>query len=295
MNTSPRRSLWRRALPPSLTRSFRRIFAVAAAGVALTHNVAHAYTHPCMPLTAADIATLNANKSTGEWATGYAAFAADWHSQLGYVPQGPFVEVGRNPNVNLNQWRNDMKAIWALALQWKFTGDPALLAFREIEARGYLRIGFVTGGWAGALVKAGALFYQSELPRDRQIPLLAFEEANATWEARYPRYVAALDRWMKENKPDAIFTDVGELRKLLSDAGYAVPKDVALAGYSAFDGDADAGIDQNAFEIGRAGALLMVSLINTHDRGVPAIPREILIPGKWVDGSTLPPRRETCV
>lgn len=168
-----------------------------------------------------------------------------------------------------------------------------LLAFREIEARGYLRIGFVTGGWAlrrGALVKAGAMLYQSELPRDRQIPPLAFEEANATWEERYPRYVAALDRWMKENQPDAIFTDVGELRKILSDAGYSVPKDVALAGYSAFDGDADAGIDQNAFEIGRVGALLMVSLINTHDRGIPAIPREVLIPGKWVDGSTLPTR-----
>lgn len=168
-----------------------------------------------------------------------------------------------------------------------------LLAFREMAARGYLRIGFVTGGWAlrrGALVKAGALLHQSELPPDRQIPPLAFEEANATWEERYPRYVAALARWMKENKPDAIFTDVGELRRILSDAGYSVPLDVALASYSAFDGDADAGVDQNAFEIGRVGALLMVSLINTHDRGIPAIPREVLIPGKWIDGSTLPTR-----
>ena len=168
-----------------------------------------------------------------------------------------------------------------------------LLAFREIEARGYRRIGFVTAGWAlrrGALVKAGALLYQSELPQDRQIPPLSFEEANAAWEDRYPRYVAALARWMKTNKPDAIFTDVGELRKILSDAGHAVPKDVALASYSAFDGDADAGIDQNASEIGRVGALLMVSLINTHDRGLPAIPREILVPGRWVDGGTLPPR-----
>jgi DNA-binding LacI/PurR family transcriptional regulator len=166
-------------------------------------------------------------------------------------------------------------------------------AFQKIEARGYLRIGFVTGGWAirrGALVKAGALLHQSELPKNRQIPSLVFEETNAPWEQRYPRYVTALAHWMGKNKPDAIFTDVGELRRMLSDAGYLVPKDVSLANYSVFDGDADAGIDQNAAEIGRVGTLMMVSLINTYDRGIPAIPREVLVPGKWVDGSTLPTR-----
>lgn len=124
MNTHPWRPLLRRILLPSLTGPFRRVVAVAAASVALlTQNSAHAYTHPCMPLTNADIAALNANKSTGQWAAGYAALASDWHAQLTYVQRGPFVEVGRNPNVNLNQWRDDMKAIWALSMQWKFTGN----------------------------------------------------------------------------------------------------------------------------------------------------------------------------
>lgn len=139
-------------------------------------------------------------------------------------------------------------------------------------------------------MKAGALLYQSELPPNRQIPSLIFEERKVPWEQCYPQCVAALAHWMKANKPDAIFTDVGELRGMLANAGYSVPNDVSLANYSVFDGDADAGIDQNATEIGRVGTLIMVSLINTHDRGIPAIPREILVPGKWVDGSTLPPR-----
>jgi hypothetical protein len=126
MNIHPRRPLFRRIFLPSLTGSFRRILAVAAASVALlTQNTAQAYTHPCMPLTAADIATLNANKNTGQWATGYAALSSHWRAQLSYVQQGPFAEVGRNSNVNLNQWRNDMVAIWALSMQWKFTGDSA--------------------------------------------------------------------------------------------------------------------------------------------------------------------------
>jgi hypothetical protein len=69
-----------------------------------------------------------------------------------------------------------------------------------------------------------------------------------------------------------------------------VPDDVALAGNSILDGDADAGIDQHAEEIGRVGVLVLVSLINSHDQGIPSIPREILISGSWVDGSTLPVR-----
>lgn len=164
-------------------------------------------------------------------------------------------------------------------------------ALWEIEARGYSRIGFVTGRWAlrrGSLIKAGALLHQSELPQDRQLPPLVFEELNTPWEKRYPAYVAALAGWMKTTQPEAVFTDVGELRGMLADAGYAVPRDVSLANYSVYDGDADAGIDQNAVEIGRVGIHMMVSLIKTHERGIPPIPHEVLVPGKWVDGSTLP-------
>ena len=106
----------------------------------------------------------------------------------------------------------------------------------------------------------------------------------------HERCLAELATWMKKNRPDAIFSDVGNLRQMLADIGYRVPEDVALAGNSTLDGDADAGIDQHAEEIGRVGVLVLVSLINSHDQGIPSIPREILISGSWVDGSTLPVR-----
>ena len=38
--------------------------------------------------------------------------------------QGPFEHVGRNEggtNPNLNQWRNDMIAVWNLSRMWYFT------------------------------------------------------------------------------------------------------------------------------------------------------------------------------
>jgi hypothetical protein len=84
-----------------------------------------AFTHPAIPFNATDLAILKANLNTEPWKNGYAALAADGHSSLGYTMQGPFANVSRNPNVNLNQWRNDMIAIWNLARMWYFTGNTA--------------------------------------------------------------------------------------------------------------------------------------------------------------------------
>ncbi|MEO6477605.1 RICIN domain-containing protein [Luteolibacter sp.] len=85
---------------------------------------ASAYTHPSVPLTLDDLTTLKANLNTEPWKSGYAALAGDSHSSLGYGMQGPFANVSRNPNVNLNQWRNDMTAVYNLARMWYFTGNP---------------------------------------------------------------------------------------------------------------------------------------------------------------------------
>lgn len=82
-----------------------------------------AFDHPGIPLTASDLSAVKANLGQEPWKTGYAILASDSHSQLGYTMQGPFAQVSRNPNINLNQWRNDMIAIWNLARMWYFTGD----------------------------------------------------------------------------------------------------------------------------------------------------------------------------
>ena len=100
----------------------RRAFTVLAALAGFAAS-ASAYVHPSVPLTATDLATLKANLNVEPWKSGYAALAADWHSSLGYTKQGPFANVSRNPNVNLNQWRNDMTAVYNLARMWYFTGN----------------------------------------------------------------------------------------------------------------------------------------------------------------------------
>jgi len=87
---------------------------------------ARAFTHPGIPLTRDDLAALKANLNTEPWKSGYAALAADGRSQLGYVMQGPFDHVNRNFHQTYDhssEWKNDMQAVFNLALMWSFTGD----------------------------------------------------------------------------------------------------------------------------------------------------------------------------
>ena len=85
------------------------------------------FTHPGIPLSAADLDTLKSNivHNRYPWKQAFDQLAADAHSSLGYQMQGPFANVSRAPNVNLNQWRNDMTACWDQALMWYFTGNEA--------------------------------------------------------------------------------------------------------------------------------------------------------------------------
>ena len=99
-----------------------------------------------------------------------------------------------------------------------------------------------------------------------------------------------LTTWMKKNQPDAILTDNKQLPSLLSDLGYSIPRDVGIATTTTHDTPIDAGIDQNPLEVGRAAVRTLVSLINEHHFGIPEIRNQILVEGKWIDGSMLPSR-----
>jgi hypothetical protein len=94
------------------------------ASVPSTSTEIHAFTHPGVPLTLSDLQTLKANVDQGKepWKSAYALLAADGKSKTTYVMAGPFANVSRSPNVNLNQWRADMVAIWNLSRMWFFTG-----------------------------------------------------------------------------------------------------------------------------------------------------------------------------
>lgn len=86
---------------------------------------AQKFVHPGIPFTTYDLQQLKANITKDPWLTAYKSFAADYHSQLSYVPQGPYATVSRAPNLNNGAWAADMVAVHHLAFMWWFTGDTA--------------------------------------------------------------------------------------------------------------------------------------------------------------------------
>lgn len=161
-----------------------------------------------------------------------------------------------------------------------------LLACENIRRLGYARIGLVTGAVSTVRFAAGYLYHQMRRNSIVELQPLQLREADR----REDR--SALAAWIKKFRPNAIFTDCSHLRDMLKELGFRVPDDIGLATTSILDGNADAGIHQNSEEIGRAAVQLVISLIHNGDFGVPPVCREVLVEGRWVDGSTLPPYHE---
>jgi hypothetical protein len=101
------------------------IAAMALLCGAMAARPTRAFTHPSIPFSADDLATIKANLDKQPWKSGYAQLAADGHSQLTYQMQGPFATVTRNPDLNRWTWMSDMEAVYDLALMWYFTGNSA--------------------------------------------------------------------------------------------------------------------------------------------------------------------------
>jgi LacI family transcriptional regulator len=163
----------------------------------------------------------------------------------------------------------------------------AALAVRKMTERGYRRVGFVSSEYAirRTLFLSGVLLAQTDLAERDRVPFLSLSEADVKGGDS-----ERLRAWIEKEKPDAILSNLSELPAMVRQAGYDIPGDIGFAALSVHDGNADAGIDQKPFEIGKAACELVVSLILYGGWGYPEAPREVLIEGAWVDGSMLPAR-----
>ncbi len=162
----------------------------------------------------------------------------------------------------------------------------AIRAFRAIRERGYQRIGFVGTHSRQRIFSAGMFFAQEEIPPEEVVPRLYIADADSD-ETR----VVRLKQWMQVHQPDAILTDRPFLPDLLEKAGHRIPDDIAVATMSMHDSRIDAGIDQNPKDIGAAAIRTLISLINEHNFGIPAVRNEIMIEGRWIDGAMLPKKK----
>jgi DNA-binding LacI/PurR family transcriptional regulator len=97
--------------------------------------------------------------------------------------------------------------------------------------------------------------------------------------------------WHDKQRPQVVVTTDVRVLDFLTRRGIRVPNDVAYVhlDYTPERGDL-AGINQQPDEVGAAAIDLLVEQINQNRRGVPDVPKSVLIEGVWRDGATLPAR-----
>jgi DNA-binding LacI/PurR family transcriptional regulator len=158
----------------------------------------------------------------------------------------------------------------------------AYMACRELRKRGFRRIGLVLhesmDRQVNRLWTAGYLAFHQFLPAREQAGCLYFSE-NAF-------HAAALKRWVKTSKPDAIISMHAELIEWVQEIPGPRPLLVSLD-YNRRWGHCP-GIDQNPQAIGAAAVDVLARQLQWNESGVPAEPLTILIDGKWRDGRAEP-------
>jgi DNA-binding LacI/PurR family transcriptional regulator len=157
--------------------------------------------------------------------------------------------------------------------------------FEMAHQKGYRRIGYFGMDTPRKMFTAGYLRAQQALPKNQQLKLMCYEAG-----APPEKQKEMLATWLAKSRPDAILTDNQLLPAMLRELGVRVPEDVGIATTSIHDTPIDAGMNQNPEEIGKAAVRMLVSLINEHHFGVPEVRNQILVDGKWQEGSMLPDR-----
>lgn len=161
-------------------------------------------------------------------------------------------------------------------------------AFQHAVTAGYRRPALVVDEHIDHLVEdrfsAGMHVAQAALPaKDRVRGFYRVEKA---------RQDPALFRdWFERQRPDAIFTLYGVVRKWLSAMGREAPRDIGLVQLERRRGNLDwAGMDQHNDLTGEAAVDMVISQLHNNEIGVPSHPRATLISGSWTPGSTVKPR-----
>jgi DNA-binding LacI/PurR family transcriptional regulator len=162
----------------------------------------------------------------------------------------------------------------------------SLTTVRECHRRGYRRPGIVLrhshqerfqGRWLAGFMIAGEMLPDVKLAA----PLYV-----ADWKDE-----AFILRWVKREKPDVLITPASDvLPAMLERAGYRIPQDIGFAMLACPQaGDHYSGVYQNGHMIGALAIDTLTSLVERHERGLPAQATTLMVEGQWNEGKTLRP------
>ncbi len=159
-------------------------------------------------------------------------------------------------------------------------------AAEQLTALGYRRIGVAVTQWIvnrSQFGYSGGFFhFQQSLPAEDRIPLLLLPHN------RIERGFAAFSKWMNENRPDVLISFDTHVPEWLTRLGLRVPDDIGFVVHDWTPAMTScAGIYQRRDHLAAAAVDLIVTQLSQHERGVPAVARQIMIPPQWINGPSV--------
>lgn len=157
-----------------------------------------------------------------------------------------------------------------------------LLTLEELKRRGYRRAGLVLldrEDEVNRLWRAAFLLHR-DLHR-RVVPPVFLHEYDES----------AFTRWFTKHRPDAVVGMSSDLPDWIRKLGLSVPDDVGFAHLNLQEDHIGrfAGVDQRHQLVGAVAVDLVTGQLYRNERGIPEVPRVLLLEGAWVDGPTLRP------
>jgi LacI family transcriptional regulator len=161
-------------------------------------------------------------------------------------------------------------------------------AFEQLTLRGYQRIGVAVTQWIvnrSQFGYSGGLFHcQQNLPESSRIPLLLLPH-NQISKCQH----AFLD-WLKKHQPDAVISFDTHVPEWIKRVGLRIPEDLGFAVHDWTPKMQNyAGIHQRRDHLAAAAVDLVAAQLSQNEHGLPAVPRQIMIPPQWIEGPSVRP------
>lgn len=169
--------------------------------------------------------------------------------------------------------------------------DIICKALRAANKFGYRRIGFAitpaADRYSQYAFSARYHLYQNMLPAAQRVPLLYRPQGKESFDIR------KFERWFMKTRPEAILHAGIVVLEWLDRLKISVPGEVGCIDICLPD---DSGKQAGVFErpevIAAAAVDLVVEQLHSNTFGPPAQPKIAVTEGRWVDGLTLPRRKQ---
>ncbi|PTY02310.1 LacI family transcriptional regulator [Verrucomicrobia bacterium LW23] len=157
-----------------------------------------------------------------------------------------------------------------------------VLALRKLRRLGYRRIGLALDDSLAGRVEnayvAEYLAYQRTIAESDRIAIFQAQDLP----------VREVADWLRAQRADAILCNYAPRLAELEAHGFRIPDELGYATLDCFPAPPGiGGIDQQPRAVGSAAVDVLTSHLNRNERGVPRVPKLMMIPGGWSQGTTL--------